>query len=392
MKPFGGFMDEQYATPLGELLLARIAADGPLTFASYMSSCLYEAGLGYYTSPGRKVGAEGDFYTSSNVHRIFGRLVARELCRMWELLDETPEFTVVEVGGGNGRLAADILDGIADLNPRLYAVLTYRLIETEPTLQDVQKRMLGTHAARAAWSTPGELADGSLTFTGCLLSNELIDAFPVHLAERTADGLREVFVTAVDGRFAELLLPPSTPELAAYLERFGVHLAVGQRAEINLEAPRWLAAVAAALDRGFVLTIDYGHLAEELYAPIRMNGTLLCYYRHTVVDDPFLRPGLQDMTAHVNFSALREQGRELGLETVWYGEQYRFLLAAGMMHELLALESAAMTEGERLKSRLALKKLILPEGGMGDTFKVLVQAKGVAEPVLLCRQEWERAL
>jgi SAM-dependent MidA family methyltransferase len=381
-------MEETTPTPLEALLMERIRARGPIPFAEYMAACLYEPGLGYYTSSGRKVGAEGDFYTSSNVHEVFGRLIARELCRMWESMGEPPEWSVVEVGAAGGRLARDILDAVALLNPVLYDRLTYRLIEAEPSLVEVQRQMLAGHEARLAWSTPAELAAGEIRFVGCLLSNELIDAFPVHVVEMTAEGVREVFVTATEDGLAELVAPPSTPELEAYLVRFGATLCVGQRAEVNLGALSWLGGVARALERGFVLTIDYGYAAAELYGPLRMNGTLLCYWRHTVEDDPLRRPGEQDITSHVNFTALAEEGKALGLDTVWFGEQYRFLMGAGMMTELLALEASAGSEEARLKNRLALKKLILPDGGMGDTFKVLVQAKGVSAPRLLCMGEW----
>ena len=161
---------------------------------------------------------------------------------------------------------------------------------------------------------------------------------------------------------------------------------------MNLGALAWLGGVARALEQGFVLTIDYGYTAAELYGPLRMNGTLLCYWRHTVEEDPLRRPGEQDITSHVNFTALAEEGKALGLDTVWYGEQYRFLMGAGMMTELLAMEESAASEEERLKNRLALKKLILPDGGMGDTFKVLVQAKGVVAPRLLCMGEWRNGV
>ena len=377
---------------LRAIILDRIGEKGRITFAEYMRACLYEPGLGYYTSPGRKVGAEGDFYTSINVHKVFGRLIAREICRMWEAMDSPLSFDIVEVGCGNGRLALDILETIAELEPLLYDVQTYRLIEAEPSLRDVQAAMLAGHEEKVRWSTPEDLAAGRLSFSGCLLSNELIDSFPVHLVEMTADGLREVFVTASGGEFAELLDLPSTPELEEHLARLGIVLCPGQRAEINLEAQCWLADVALALGRGFVMTIDYGFPAAELYAPFRKNGTLLCYYRHRVEEDPYVRVGMQDMTTHVDFTNLIASGEEHGLAKVWFGEQYRFLMGAGLMEEMMALEDGAASEEERRKSRLILKKLILPDGGMGDTFKVLIQAKGVKGPRLLCMGEWTKPL
>jgi SAM-dependent MidA family methyltransferase len=383
---------EVATTELAQVLLDRIAAHGEMTFAQFMEAALYEPGLGYYTPAGRKVGAEGDFYTSMNVHSAFGRLIAKEICRFWELLASPAPFTVAEAGAGGGQLALDILDALCELNPPLYGALTYRLIEKEPSLKEAQAAFLSRHGERLAWSSPERLAAGELHFTGCIISNELFDAMPVHVVEMTGEGLREVYVGAGDDGFVELLRPLSTPELSAYLERFEVRLLPGQRGEINLAAPAWIAAAAGALERGFVLTIDYGYLTEELYASQRRDGTLLCYHRHHTSEDPYALVGEQDITTHINFSQLMAAGEDAGLSTAWYGEQYRFLLGTGLMEELIRLEAAATTEKEKITHRLALKKLMLPEGGMGDTFKVLIQAKGVEKPQLLCMRKWGMGL
>ena len=373
---------------LRNILLERIKTSGAITFADFMRACLYEPGLGYYTSAGRKVGAEGDFYTSSNVHRVFGRLIGKEIASMWHALGKPTDFQVVEAGAGNGRLSADIMDAIAELEPALYQTVTCRLIEAEPSLAATQRKVLEAHAGRLAWSSPDELASGTLAITGCVLSNELVDALPVHLVEMTAAGLQEVMVTAAEGEFREQLAPLSTGEINSYLARLGVTLVTGQRAEIRLVADSWLLGVAKSLARGFVITIDYGYLAAELYGRMRVNGTLLCYYQHTTEENPYIRVGRQDITSHVNFTALMVQGEDFGLDKIWFGEQYRFLLGAGLMEEMLALEAGGAPETELLKSRLALKKLMLPDGGMGDTFKVLIQAKGVDNPQLLCMRNW----
>jgi SAM-dependent MidA family methyltransferase len=380
--------DDMAKTELAQLILDRIRSRGKITFAEFMEAALYQPGLGYYTSAGRKVGAEGDFYTSMNVHSAFGRLIAKEICRFWELLGSPAAFTVAEAGAGGGQLALDILDAIAELNQTFYAALTYRLIEKEPSLKEAQAYFLSSHGERLAWSSPDELAAGELHFTGCLISNELFDAMPVHIVEMTDQGVKELYVDADGDQLVERLGSPSTPELLAYLERYEVRLMPGQRGEINLAAPAWIASAAGALERGFVLTIDYGYLTEELYAPQRRNGTLLCYYRHNTGENPYVLVGEQDITTHINFSQLMEAGKDAGLATAWYGEQYRFLLGAGLFDELIRLEAKATTEPERLKHRLALKKLMLPEGGMGDTFKVLIQAKGVENPQLLCMRKW----
>lgn len=373
---------------LRDILLARIRAKGSLTFAEFMAACLYEPGLGYYTSAGRRVGAEGDFYTSSNVHSVFGRLIAREIIRMWQSLGEPDNFQIVEAGAGNGRLAADVMDAVAELAPELYCKVTCRLIEAEPSLAVAQAKMLAAHAAHLDWSSPAELSSGILAITGCIFSNELVDALPVHLVEMTGKGLQEVMVAADGDQFCEKLADPSTAAIEQFLVRHGITLVEGQRAEVRLAADGWLQGVAASLERGFVMTIDYGYLAAELYGRMRTNGTLLCYYRHQLEENPYIRVGLQDITTHVDFSALIETGETVGLQKIWYGEQYRLLMAAGMMEEMLALEARPTPEAQRIKDRLALKKLMLPDGGMGDTFKVLIQGKSAGTPELLCLRNW----
>ncbi|MFA6822790.1 MAG: SAM-dependent methyltransferase [Geobacter sp.] len=367
---------------LETIISERIRQQGRITFCDYMAACLYEPGLGYYTSPGRKVGTAGDFYTSITVHAAFGRVVAREIARMWRSLGQPADFTLVEVGAGHGRLACDIMDFLAQREPDCYAASTLLLVEQEPTLAEAQAALLSAHAQKLGWRSPAQLAE--LRFSGVVYSNELLDAMPVHRVVMTAEGLREIYVTLQGGQLAEQLDQPSTPQLEQYLARYGTPLLVGQEAEVSLAGLVWLETVAAALERGFVLTIDYGFPKEELYTPRRRQGTLLCYHQHRVEDNPYIRLGQQDITTHINFSALMERGEELGLTTVWFGEQYRFLLSAGIVEEFEAIERAELSEADKLKARLTLKRLIMPEGGMGDTFRVLVQARGVEQPQLGC--------
>jgi SAM-dependent MidA family methyltransferase len=280
------------------------------------------------------------------------------------------------------------MDAVAELAPELYSKVTCRLIEAEPSLAVAQAKMLAAHSAHLAWSSPAELAAGTLAITGCILSNELVDALPVHMVEMTGNGLQEVMVAADGDLFCEKLANPSTAAIEQFLVQHGITLVKGQRAEVRLAADSWLQGVAASLERGFVMTIDYGYLAAELYGRMRTNGTLLCYYRHQLEENPYIRIGLQDITTHVDFSALIQTGEGVGLQKIWYGEQYRFLMAAGMMEEMLALEARPTPEAERIKDRLALKKLMLPDGGMGDTFKVLIQGKNTGAPDLLCLRNW----
>lgn len=373
-------------TTLHDIIAARIAQEGRITFADFMGACLYQPGLGYYTSPGRKVGAEGDFYTSITVHAAFGRVIAREIAQMWRCMGGPADFTLVECGAGNGRLACDIMDFLAEREPEVYRGLRLVLVEKEPSLESAQRSMLAAHVERIVWLSPDEFAAGRFTFCGCLYSNELIDALPVHRVLMTPEGLREFYVTLKDGELAEELGELSTPAIAEYLERVAIELHPGQQAEVNLNGPEWLSSVSRALQRGFVLTVDYGYPAEELYAPLRKRGTLLCYYRHQTEENPYIRLGLQDITTHVDFTSLMRRGEELGLRNDWFGEQYRFLMAAGIIEELEELERSSLSDEEKLRLRLTLKKLIVPQGGMGDTFRVLVQSKGLDNPKLLCQR------
>ncbi|MEI6205619.1 MAG: SAM-dependent methyltransferase [Desulfuromonadales bacterium] len=373
-------------TPLREVLTARIAEQGRVTFAEFMAVCLYEPELGYYTSPGRKVGAEGDFYTSITVHAAFGRVIAREIAQMWRCMDTSANFTLVECGAGNGRLACDIMDYLSEREVDLYEGLRLVLVEKEPSLAEVQREMLKAHVDRMAWLSPEEFASGDFTFSGCLYSNELIDALPVHRVLMTPDGLREVYVTLREGEFVEETGELSTPEIEEYLKRVAVELHPGQLAEVNLNGPKWLTAVSKALKSGFLLTIDYGYQAQELYSASRKQGTLLCYHRHRVEENPYFRLGRQDITTHVDFTTLMKCGEEFGLQGIWFGEQYRFLLSAGIIEEIEAIERSNVSDEEKLRLRLTLKKLIMPEGGMGDTFKILIQSRGVDAPRLLCQR------
>lgn len=370
-------------TPLHNILIERISKAGRITFAEFMATALYEPALGYYTSSGRKVGAEGDFFTSITVHAAFGRVIAREIIRMWRSMGSPDRFTLVEAGAGHGRLSMDILTFIAENAQDCYATLNLVLVEKEPSLAEAQAALLAPHRDKLSWLKPEELSSG-FSFTGVLYSNELLDAMPVHRVMMTADGLREIFVTAEDGQFREQLDTPSAPAIATYFTDAGIQLHNGQQAEVSLAAADWFKEAAGCLTEGFILTIDYGWPDFELYAPQRKLGTLLCYHRHKVEDNPYDRIGEQDITTHVNFSAIIRLGEAMGLKTVWFGEQYRFLLSAGMIEEFEAIERSDLDENGKMRARMTLKRLIMPEGGMGDTFRILIQSKGVNNPQLAC--------
>jgi SAM-dependent MidA family methyltransferase len=217
---------------------------------------------------------------------------------------------------------------------------------------------------------------------GCILSNELVDSFPVHVVTLRDGRLREIYVTFEDGGFHEELGDPSSGELEGYFQKLGVSLEEGQRAEVNLMALEWLDAVARILTGGFIITIDYGHEAEILYSPLRSSGTLLCYHRHTWEDNPYERIGLQDITSHVDFTALTKKGEEVGLRRTGMTTQSRFLINLGLVEEAQRIAGEDQSSIEGIRNRLAMKTLIVPNGGMGEVFKVLIQHKAVEAPRL----------
>ena len=362
-------------------LQQQIDSAAGITFAKFMEQALYHPEYGYYTAERERIGKKGDFFTSSSVHSCFGRLIARQLEQMWQLLGRG-DFVIVEQGAGEGHLCLDILDALSETAPEFYDYLEYRLIEISPDNRQRQEELLQHHlsSGRVTWC---ELADIQ-EIQGCFISNELLDAFPVHLIEKHAGELREIYVVNKDGCFSEELRPLSSSSIEEYFQSVNIEPAEGNRCEVNLAAGDWMSQVAGALQRGFVLTIDYGYLAEELYAPYRHAGTLLCYHQHQTNENPYQRVGGQDITAHIDFTSLQKVGEQHNLETLYFGQQYQFLMGLGFLEMLIELESRETDPAKAQALRMNLKTLILPEGGMGESFKVLIQGKNVGRPELLC--------
>ena len=358
-------------TPLAELLAERIRRYGPLTFADYMRECLYHPVHGYYSKAEQTRFA--DYYTSADVHPIFGRLLARQFAEMWETLGRPEEFTVVEAGAGVGRLATHVLDFCATKLPAFYNSLRYVAVERSAPRREQAIANLKRHATAGHFAGSAEIP--ARIAAGCLFSNELIDALPVHRVVLESGALKEIFVDFRGGRFLSATAPLSTCAIAEYFATQGVILQEGQCAEAGLEASDWITEVGRRLERGYVLTIDYGHHAAELFDDHHMRGTLLAYQNHRVSEDFYVSPGEQDLTAHVNFTALETWGKRSGLETVGFTSQTAFLLALGQGNEFADLYDEGQTEAERVRARLQLKTLIHPEG-MGERFQVLLQRKG----------------
>ena len=346
---------------LTEIIIQKIHQQGPISFHDFMENALYWPGLGYYNSEKEKIGKEGDYYTSPGVSPVFGEMIGKQLEEMYNIIGEK-KFTVVEMGAGTGFLSCDVLIHLKK-NQELYNSLDYHIIEKSPSLRKEQKKRLEDNVT---WH---ESIDEIKGITGCIFSNELVDAFPVHQAVMQEE-LMEVFVD-YDTRFIEVLKPASK-ELEDYLAELEVVLPEGFRAEINLDATRWLQSVALSLEKGFLITIDYGYPSFELYREYRNRGTLMCYYRHTSNEDPYQHIGDQDITSHVNFSSLVNRGRKYGLDPCGFTDQAHFLYGLGIEDSLKELEKKDPADYQ--KKMLQVKSLLME---MGETFKILIQKKGL---------------
>ncbi len=267
-----------HETPLAHELAARIAANGPITFAEYMEACLYDPEHGYYSSPKRTRFA--DYYTSVDVHPIFGRLLARQMEQMWRILDRPQQFVVVESGAGVGRLAKHILDFTASHLPDFYASLRYVAVERSAARRALHASALAAHFTAGRAESSAELPAN--ISAGCILSNEMFDAMPVHRVVQQGGELCEIYVTRSGGAFVDYISNVLSPGIAEYFARQEITFQEGQHAEANLVACQWISDAARRLDRGFVLTVDYGYAARELYNPRRTHGTLLAYRDHRV--------------------------------------------------------------------------------------------------------------
>ena len=356
-----------------------ISARGRMTFAEFMDAALYHPANGYYTS-GERIGASGDFYTSPSVSPAFGALLALQLFQMWRLLGEPGRFTVVEPGSGNGLLCRDILVAAAALPGAFRRSLRYVCLDRRDTRGYEQGLREVSRIASSVLPLRG--------IVGCILSNELLDAMPVHQVTMEQGRLCEIYVALDRDTLATTTGELSNAALAQRLEDRGIQLAEGQTAEINLSAESWVAETAGTLERGFVLTIDYGRTAGELYSPTeRFHGTLTTFHRHLQTDRPLERIGQQDMSAQVDFSTLAGAGKQAGLDFFGYTTQAAFLRNLGLETLLSRAPSAPMRQAQA--SRVGMREIAKP-GGLGD-FKVMAQGKNVGSPELWGLQSSDEA-
>ncbi|MEM9486127.1 MAG: class I SAM-dependent methyltransferase [Cyanobacteria bacterium P01_F01_bin.116] len=375
-------------SPLVNFIIDHIQStpDQRIPFVSYMDLALYHPDHGYYTTKSSVLGPTGDFITSPHLGNDFGELLAIQFADMWQILGQPTPFHLVEMGAGQGLIAADVLSYLQQHYSDCYAALDYIIIEKSPALRARQQEYLTD--PKVTWTTLDELSP----ITGCFFSNELIDAFPVHIVEKHNGQLQEVYVTATDNTLQETLGPLSTEKLIQYFDLVDIDLMSddypdGYRTEVNLAALDWLDNAANRIDQGFLLTIDYGHTAQRYYSPARHQGTLKCYFQHRHHDDPYTNIGQQDLTAHIDFTALQQHGNNLGLANVGYTQQGIFLMALGL-GERIANLTQSITPGpdsfnQLIQRRQSLHQLMdMSPMGLG-TFGVLVQSRGVKNTITL---------
>jgi SAM-dependent MidA family methyltransferase len=353
-----------------------------ITFADYMSLALYYPQGGYYSSRRAKIGTQGDFFTASSLGSDFGELLAEQFLEMWKLLGSPKAFNLVEVGAGSGWCAADILKYLHDNYPDFYEVTHYIIVEEAQRLIEKQESIISMTGKKnkVIWKSWDEIEDCSLT--GCIFSNELIDAFPVHIITTKNKKIKEIYVTQSEGKIQEVISELSTTKIIDYFKLININLNANEypenyRTEVNLKALDWLKNICSKLKRGYLLTIDYGHVASKYYHPQRHKGTLKCYHKHRHHDNPYINIGQQDITSHVNFTALEKQGKLLNLDNIKFTQQGLFLMGLGLGSRLLELSTGKYDFLDVIKRRDTLHQLIDPMGLGG--FGVLLQSKGLTK-------------
>lgn len=363
------------------LKIIDLSPEKKITFADYMNLCLYDPEYGYYNSKNIAIGEGGDFFTSASLSSDFGELFALQLEELWRVLKKPKPFHLVEFGAGEGQLAVNILQYLSNNFPDFFSCLEYIIIEKSSILKDKQRQIIQKNLGnfqQVKWCGWDEINNNSLL--GCVFSNELIDAFPIHLVEFHQGILGEIYLVNQDGVLTEVLGDLSTTEIIEYFDRLKINFDSkfypnNYRTEVNLNGLYWLKTVADKLKQGYLLTIDYGYSADKYYHPQRFKGTLKCYYQHRHHDNPYINIGCQDITSHVNFTALEVYGNLYNLSKINYIPQALFLMNLGLGDRISELSSGKIAIREVIERRNQLHNLINPQG-LGN-FGVLLQGKNL---------------
>ncbi len=365
---------------------------GPIPFSRYMDMCLYDPESGYYARNAEQFGKAGDFYTSSDVHAVFGRLMARQFEEMWHVLGAPDRIDLVELGPGRGLFAQDVLGWSKKKFPDFFEALRYVLVERSSALRARMEAKLERYlnAEKAVIMSPGaetplfndcidtsevvpspaSVLESPPAVPSVVFANEFFDALPVEILS-TQGSLR---IDAREGRFVESWAQPTNEELQ-FLDRYSVHPERGERLEVPLLAQNYVEQIAASLQRGFVTAIDYGYTREEQLAGSH-RGTLKAIRKHSISASPYEAPGEQDITADVNFTALAAAAQKQGMNTHKLVTQSQFLMGIGEANQFADAFEECRLPQERAKVALQLKHLVTP-AGMGESFHVLTAAKGI---------------
>lgn len=355
------------------------SSDKAISYADYINTALYHPEKGYYMKHKTKIGTEGDFYTSSNVHTVFGKILADVIQHVFEK-GKLP-FHVCEVGGGDGRLARAILHEWKTNSPEIYENVCYEMIEISPFHQELQKEQLREHFNFNHYSTVAELKQKYPTFHGVVFSNELFDAFPVHVIEVKNKKLFEVMVSLNDqGDLIERLIPCQNNRIINWLNEMEYNLLEGQRIEIPLAMIEWINEISEWLERGMMLSVDYGYSKEEWRDPVHKEGSLRGYYQHKMVNNPLDYPGLMDLTTHIHFDAVDHFGKLAGFRSLGRLRQDKFLLRAGIL-KYLQENYDPNPFSETSKLNRAIRTLVAGTG-ISTAFHVLFHTKGLDELTL----------
>ena len=366
-------MIETISAPLTERLIERIQTGGPITFAEFMRSALYDPAEGYYSrNDAQRWGREGDYRTSPERSELFASTFARYFARLNDELGSPRQWTILEAGAGSGHFAYGLLSTLDRYFPRVFAATRYVIDEVSSSAQQSCRERLRTFSDRVEFA-PLESIELE---PGIVFSNELLDAFPVHLVTMQDGHLKEFFVDLNGESFEWVLQEPSTTRLQIQLECCGISLRPGQIAEINLELENWFGAISKSLKTGFVVTVDYGATDLHACAPEnpRYAGTLRGFRRHGFVDDLLANPGSHDLTSTVNWTAVERLGELRGLKVVDLKQQDKFMIDEGILDQLEIQSRDAESAAERIRLSTSAREMILPDG-MAAKFQVMTQRK-----------------
>lgn len=373
-------------TELTGIVLDEIEEAGRITFARFMELALYHPEHGYYLKVDRKAGRDGDFLTAPEASAYFGLTIARQIAECWERLDRPNPFEIREYGAGVGALAYDIMAGLSEESPDAFAALRYRLVEPNP--HRVSQALAAMEEVGLGQIVDAETL-GAMTepepIIGVIIANEVADALPVHRLIVNSGELLERYVTSIDSAFTEEIGPLSDPvrHIPAYFERHGITLVEGASYDVSPASAEWFASACRGLKRGYTIVVDYGYSVTTLFQQHRLQGTVRGYFGHTVTDDPFIRIGEQDLTGHVDFTALQEAGEREGMTLAGFTTQAAMLASLGLGERLLALQRDPTASISDYASAQAVVMRLIDPGGLGR-FGVLLMAKHApVEPALI---------